>query len=432
MHGRLNSFQKTILQWNDMHPYNAVHVVRIPSVLNAEWLRLSLSSRLEGHGLTHLKLNRGATTYAYHGGRVDCDVKIISGEQDPISALRAEIEQQLNTPFQQRGRCNPFRFFAVTAKDSFFLGLAYFHPVADAESVVFLLRDLAQCGLDSRASEPTMRLDLYPDHRARLLRRHPTVIARKLLALPAQIRNLKQSHRPRCRDAQDMKNGFSLFSLGPERLRRLVVAGKSWELTVNDVLLALLMKSVSPLSDGRTHAKKRRKISVGCIVNLRQELGIDSARTFGLFLGSFTVTHAMPEAISLRELSGDIRRQTLVIKRHRLYLATPMELGFGRFVLRFFPPEQRKTFYQKNYPLWGGLTNMNLNSVWEQSNENGPMDYFRGVSTGPVTPLVFSVTTVGDHANVGLSYRSTVFSPEDIERVKSHFMRHLEQLQQQF
>jgi hypothetical protein len=106
-----------------------------------------------------------------------------------------------------------------------------------------------------------------------------------------------------------------------------------------------------------------------------------------------------------------------------------MELGLGRLLLSFFSPERRRKFYQKNYPLWGGLTNMNLNSLWAKSNDDGPADYFRAVSTGPVTPLVFSVTTVGDRANVGVSYRSTVFSATDIESVKNNFMQHLEELQ---
>ena len=41
---------------------------------------------------------------------------------------------------------------------------------------------------------------------------------------------------------------------------------------------------------------------------------------------------------------------------------------------------------------------MNLNSLWP-GNEAAPTpDYFRAVSTGPVTPLVLSVSTAGDHA----------------------------------
>ena len=335
MPGRLNSFQKTMLQWNDMHPYNAVHVVRIPGVLDGAQLRLSLNSSLEERCLTHLVLDRKRNSYAYLGGPTDCDAKVITGEADPVLVLQAEIERQINTPFVPAERINPFRFFAVTTTDTFFLGLAYFHPVSDAESIVLLLRDLVRAYLKKTHAKPPFGLELYPDHRARLLRHHTAVVVSKVLALPAQSRNLKQSNRPRYRDAQDFKNGFRLFSLIPERLRRLLAAAKSWDVTVNDVLLALLMKSVSPLSGRRRSAAKRTKMSVGCIVNLRRELGIDSAQTFGLFLGSFTVTHAVPEGVALRELASDIRQQTLAIKQKQLYLATPMELGVGRFVLRF-------------------------------------------------------------------------------------------------
>jgi len=428
MPGRLNSFQKTMLQWNEMHPYNAVHVVRVSGVLQAEQLQRSLRATLEERGLTDLVLDRKRNSFAYLGGPADCVVKIVTGEPDPVPVLQAEIERQINAPFAAAERINPFRYFAVTTKDSFFLGLAYFHPVADAESIVLLLRDLVWAYLEKRRAESPCGLDLYPDHRAHLLRRHAAVVVSKVLALPVQTRNMKQSHRPRYRDVQDCSIGFKLFVLSSALLRRLLATAKSWEVTVNDLLLALLLKGVSPLTASRVKAAKRRRLSVGCIVNLRRELGIDSARTFGLYLGSFTVTHTVPEGIALRELAGDLRRQTLTIKQRQLYLATPMELGLGRFALRFFSPEQRKKFYQKNYPLWGGLTNMNLNSLWDPSKDDGPLDYFRGVSTGPATPLVLSVTTVGDRANVGLSYRRTVFSPEEIERVKSTFTQQLEQL----
>lgn len=427
MFGRFNSFQKTMLQWCDLHPYNAVHVVRLPGGLDADRLRLSLHRRLEQHGLTNLELDRKANAYAYRGGRGEGELKIISGAHDPLAALAGEIELQLNMAFNQTGPFSPFRFFALPANDAFLLGLAYFHPVADAESIVRLLCDLSRAYLAGDAAEPGAHWHLYPEHRSRLLR-HSRAVVGKLLALPAQVRNLKRSHRPRFRDADDLKNGFRLFALSADQLHRLLAAGKAWQLTVNDALLALLMKSVAPLAASRASHPRRNRISVGCIVNLRRELGMDSARTFGLFLGSFTVTHALPEGIPLRELAGALRRQTLAIKQQQLYLATPMELGLGRFVLRFFSPEQRAKFYQKNYPLWGGLTNMNLNSLWGPSDADPPLNYFRGVSTGPVTPLVLSVTTVGDRANVGLSYRATVFSPEEIEQVKSGFTRLLEAL----
>ena len=429
MQGKFNSFQKTMLQWDDVHPYNAVHVARVAGVLDAERLRHSLSVGLEQCGLGHLVVHRNRSAYSYRSGSPTCELRILAVGNDATAALRAELEWQINMRFVHGDGFTPFRFFALPlpTTDSFFLGLAYYHAVADAESIVVLLRHLVRC-YQAEGNAAVLELNRYPDARAHLLARHAGVVAQKLLAFPAQMRQLRQSCRPRYDRADDFKNGFQFISVGNDRFHALICAAKDWGLTVNDLLLALLLKCVSPLADGRLRAGKRRKISVGCIVNLRRQLGIDRVRVFGLFLGSFIVSHPVPHAGSLRELASDIRQQTLAVKRRQLFLATPIDLALGRFVLQFFRPDRRRKFYQKNYPLWGGLTNLNLNSMWEPSNADGLQDYFRGVSTGPATPLVLSVTTVGDHANIGVSYRAAVFSGQDIERVQDHFMQQLEQL----
>ena len=429
MHGRLNSFQKTMLQWNDLHPYSAVHVVQIPGTLEEARLQQAIQRTLLSRGLTNLTLDRENSMYRYEGGAARSDMKLLPEVQEPRPALFAEIEQQLNLAFDQRAPFNPFRFFVAPASNSFFLGLTYFHPVADAESVVRLIKDLADTYLEKVTAVPLPPLDLYPDGASHLLWRHSRVFLGRLLGLPSQIGRMRQSHRPRYRDAGEQSNGFTFFSLEQEILSGLVAARKSWGVTVNDLLMSLLLKSLSPLASGRAKERKRRKISIGCIVNLRRDLSIDPG-TFGLFLGSFTVTHVVPKDISLKELAKDIGRQTLAIKDKKLYLGTTLELEFARFMLRFFSPERRTKFYPKNYPLWGGITNMNLNTLWGGSGEDAPMDYFRGVSTGPATPLVFSVTTVRDRMNIGLSYRSTVFSKEIIQELKDRFTDYLEQLKE--
>jgi hypothetical protein len=143
---------------------------------------------------------------------------------------------------------------------------------------------------------------------------------------------------------------------------------------------------------------------------------------FGLFLGSFIVTHKVPEQITLRELAADLHRQISDIKRHKLYVGAPLGMAFARFMVSLFPPERGGKLYHRYYPLWGGITNLNLNLLWEQPQADRPMDYLRAVSSSPATPLVLSVTTAGDIMNLGFTYRSTAFQPADIERVKSHFM----------
>ena len=239
---------------------------------------------------------------------------------------------------------------------------------------------------------------------------------RQLAALPAFIRLLRTSCRPRYRDADDLRNAFTSFTLEPAGLCSLRAAGKSWGVTLNDLFLALLLQTLAPLALARRQAR-RRKMAAGCIVNVRKDLGVSSG-TFGLFLGSFMVAHDVPEGIGLKELAAAIALQTARIKARRLYLATPVQLAFASLALRFFSTRGKRRFYQKHCPLWGGITNMNLNTLWEEQAQDGPLDYLRAVSTGPVTPLVLSITTSGERVNVGLSYRSTVFSAAEIGQVQ--------------
>lgn len=422
MSGRLNSFQKTMLQWCDLHSYNAVHVLRIHESLEFEKLRRAVNTTLEAQGLTGLSLDRSRGTYCYEAGPACCEIKLIN-DANPDSALASEIERQLNSAFSYIESFDPFRFFAVPYENSFSLGIGYFHPAADAISIVRLMRDIfARYG--GRGAECRETFDLYPGRCDRLLR-HPALLVRKLASLRSHVRNMNTSCRAPYRDIHDFHVGYAQLCLGPEKLRSMMKTARSWDLTVTDLVLALMMKCFSPLCLSRT-GQKRRKISLGCIVNTRNDLRPENRHRFGLFLGSYVVSHEVPEEIGLMDLAQDIRRQTLAVKNGRLYLATPLELAFGRFVFSLYSTERRKKFYQKHYPLWGGIANINLNALWEQHPGDKPIDYFRAVSTGPTTPFVLSFTTVREAVNISLTWRSTVFSPQQIEEFKTRFLDSLD------
>ncbi len=411
-----------MLQWNELHPYNAVHVVRLSEALDPERLKRAITATLEGKGLTGLALDRNAGRYEYRGGPSSAEIKVASLGSPSSPGFAEEIGWQLNTPFAQQEPFTPFRFVVVAEPDSFSLGLTYFHPVADAESVVFLLKDMVEAYRDTGNPSRVNPIERYPARRDNLLRHHPGVLARKLASLPASSRSMRNTCRPHYRDAGDMSNKFTFFSLSSQTLSGMIQAAKSLNVTLNDLFLALLMKAISPLAPNRAGPGRRRNLSLGCIVNTRRDLGLDGRRTFGLFLGSFVVHHEVPAGIGLADLARDIGRQTLAIKQRRLYLGSALELTFGRLMMALFSEQRRKKLYQKHYPLWGGVTNMNLNALWPQPEGSRPVDYFRAVSTGPVTPLVASITTIGPVANIGLTYRSTVFGAPDIERIKASFL----------
>jgi hypothetical protein len=138
-------------------------------------------------------------------------------------------------------------------------------------------------------------------------------------------------------------------------------------------------------------------------------------------LGSFVVTHEVPESMSLKDLARDIHVQMEWGKRHKLPIFSLLGFYFARFAQLFFSQDRQHKFYPKYHPLWAGTTNVNLNTMWRQ-NETVPIDYFRAVSTGPVSPLVFSFTTVRDIVNVGVSFRLAAFSRKDVDEVVARFV----------
>src|SRR5262245_26729696 len=144
MLGRLNSFQKAMLEWDALHSYNVVHVVRVAQALDFGRLRNIVRATLEARGLTGLNLDWNRGTYQYVGGPAQSEIQCVMDESLPGAALASEIERQLNTVFVRSARFDPFRFFVVPREGSFFLGLVYFHVVADAESIVLLLKEMVE------------------------------------------------------------------------------------------------------------------------------------------------------------------------------------------------------------------------------------------------------------------------------------------------
>jgi len=417
-----------MLRWNTIHPYNAVHVVRIPTHYDKERLSVVIENQLVGNGLTGLSLNKAKGSYQYLGGPARPEIRIIETNGDIYHAISEEIERQLNRGFTDDGAVDPFRFFILAEKESFYLGLVYFHCVAGAESIVFLLKGIVNTYMGKSVNSFSHPLDLYAKCYDNPLRTCPKFLLPKIITLPSFIRQIRRSFRPRYRDINNQFNRFAFFTLGSDGFHMLVKAGRSWGVTLNDIFLALIMKTLSAPASGRMKAPRRRQLAVGSIVNIRKDLKIDSLKTFGLFLASFVVSHQVPEGISLKDLATDIHKQTSLIKKHKLYLGTTVELFSSRILLSLFPPDKKKKFYQKYYPLWGGITNMNLNEYWEQTEDAKPVNYFRAVSTGPVTPLVLSITTVKDILNIGLTYKTAVFSQQEIELIIAEFINLVNQM----
>ncbi|RJQ52371.1 MAG: hypothetical protein C4526_08135 [Nitrospiraceae bacterium] len=426
MQVKLNIFQRTVLLWNEIHPYNAVHVVEMKGPLRVAQLKNVIDRLLEKLGLVNLVIDRSRKLYEYKGGRSDVEITVVKSNE-PSSALSREIRKHLNLSFATTGGITPFRFFAIPKESGFYLGLVYFHLIAGADSIIPLIKNLVSFYAEGKMPETSPLFILYPKAYGNMMPFNLKYLAGWLLTFPEHVSHMRKSFRPVYRDHNDTGIGFSCFSIQPSQYHSIIRAAKEWELTVNDLFLAILLKSVAPLASERLRAARRKHISLASIINVRKDLSVD-AGVFGLFLSYFNVTHSVSEGIELRQLARDVRLQTMKTKKYKLFLRTIFEMRGALILARGLFRNRKKIFYSKYNPVWGGITNVNLNTVWPSSGGEVPGFYLRAVSTGQATPLVFSFTTVNDMITIGASYRHTVFSEADVEKILSDFSKCLSEI----
>src|SRR5436190_8210388 len=324
--GRLNLFQRTMLDWRDLHPYIAVHAVRVPQPLDRLAVMRAIDETLEHAGLTGLELDRDRGRYEWHGGASASKLEVVAAGDAWQSALARTFERHLNEPFAREGRIDPFRFFAIDAGDAFFLGIAYDHFIAGGDSIVVLLNAI----VDRYAGKPTPApFSRYPRTHWRLFAQHPLRFVRGLARLPAMASSCRRTIRPRYRAIDDGYNAFTFFTLDEAEYSGLRRAAKAWSVTLNDALIALLLLAQDAQSP-RDRTKRRHELAVASIMNLRDAHGEDSRTTFGQFLSSFRVSHPVAPDTTLAEIARDVNAATTRVKRERLYLTTLAAIAVDR------------------------------------------------------------------------------------------------------
>ncbi len=427
-HGRLNLFQRMMLRWRTLHPYNPVHVVRIPSALDLSRLRAVIAAQLASRGLSNLRVDPGGRQLRFDTEPSELQFEQVPGEHVSTAELAAVIERELNRPFAASGRFNPLRFCVAQSGASFQLVLVYDHFVASGDSVASLLTDVALAYLGAAGPlAPKARSDKNGTYR-NLFVRHPMWALRAVLTLPAMALRMRRASRPVGVGAPDADNGFFLVRVEPAQLHALIAASKRWGVTVNDLLLAGLLLALAPRTASRHLHAHRKELAVASIVNIRDDFRTDADLAPSPCLAAFHVSHAVPDGIGLCELACNVHASTAPIRRQRLYLRSILALGLSGLLWPVLRQRQRRNLYAKYFPAWGGVTSLNLNPIWAAKGAPATrqLDYFRVVPTGPLCPLVLAATTAHDVMHVGISYRKSVFAAPSVAQVAQDFLRSID------
>ncbi|MEE9452328.1 MAG: hypothetical protein V3V61_06190 [Gammaproteobacteria bacterium] len=424
MRTKLNIFQRVMLLWDHIHAYNAVHIVKVPNIFDIDKLKKITSGYFQVNNLGALSLSQNKKQL-YHKAHPNIEIKVLKNNTDETTTLHQEIQKQLNTPFDQDEEFMPFRFFIIEENKAFHLGLVYFHATCAADNIIHILKQIVQAYALPAPYEFQKTLNLSPEIKVPRLLTRLKLLPLILVHTPLRILDIRRWIRPSYKDHNDHQIGYSFLKIGSEELSALKAMAKKWQVTLNDIFLTILMKAVIPHAHKQlTH--KRYKIAIGSIVNIRKDVSHNKLEDLALFLSGFNTTYTLKENLSLQQLCQHISAKTEKIKKRKLYMSTLTEMKATLPLIYLFFSKRLNKLYPKYYPLWGGITNMNLNTLWKM--DDSYLDYIRAVSTGPMIPLVFSITTVNDTVNISITFRKTVFSDEMMTDIIHNFSRHTKEI----
>jgi NRPS condensation-like uncharacterized protein len=414
-----------MLQWNRLHAYNAVHVARVLQPLDAQRLRDAVRQCCRQAGLTNLALDRGGRRLEHTDQHNEPALTVLEGGAQPREVVDRQIGREINTPFALSSPMCPVRFFAVCWPAGFELGLTYGHFIADAAPISRLLGLIVRVYLGQarpreaqalQAPVPPLSRTLWP-----VVWRHGWAW---LLSWPGHLACLLRASRPRYADRLDHANGFLSWWLEADQLAGLRQAASQWGVSLNDVFLAGMAKALEPLAMHRIQGR-RRMIGLQSIADLRGDLPAHAPEGLGLLLGAFSVFHEPAEGEPLKQAARRLHRQTRCAKRRRLYVRTLLQLRAALPIMAVSSPDRQQKFYRQHYAQWGGLTNLNMDALPQRLGVRDIGAYRRAVSTGPVCPMVWAVTTFRGLLEIGLSYRRTVFDDTTARQCLDRFVQAL-------
>jgi hypothetical protein len=412
-----------MLQWSELHPYNACHVCRLRGATDPERLRDAAQQVFHRNGLGVTEIVAGGRAYrAEYSGEID--VRVVPPGQDSPVRLEWLVADELNRPFA-RPRFGPIRFVLLPGQDdSHFLVTTYDHWTADSVASRLLLRQILGQYLACQMPERQQVLTTYDGTFRHAFPQHlrwRRIGAAASRAIGRVVRPVKVL-QPAYGSIHDLSLGYR-WRDGPadfvERLRR---CAKFHEATAHDVILSALACALDRHLPRRAARDPDRRIALATMVDARR----DAAKNLDSHLGSFLTYHAVSldrtETLTLSNMLRQVRVQTAVHRATGGHFNSVVDMKLLVGIWPALKPPVRARFLRRAFPLSGSVSNVVIHEEWfGDAGKELVLDYYRASPTGPVAPLVMTPTTYRDRMNVGVSYRATAFSSSRVDALLDTF-----------
>ena len=425
--GKINIFQRLVRQWDTVHPYNggqAMHLAGTPdqALICDAWKQTISALKL---GPVRV-VNPRYEFVPDSTGAVDYDVEFVT---DPSITFDQYVSTAMNKPFPEKGEL-PFRPFVIHQSDqSFYIGVIYQHWIADSASIRLLMEEWFK-----RIYEPQSVVDQpvtlskggYWWHfgRTRLKAR----MMEQVLSLVRAFTRLRRAKKLMTKNSMDFSMKCLVRRLPDGIVPRLLEIARRNGATLNDIFLLVMSDVADRFTTYRT-AKARRDIALGTIVDLRPHSAKSMERVFGLYLGYANVLCNRRDLRSWPRLIRHIAVQTRVHKQVGAAQTGAVFMAVALATGKFIKGSASYRFYRNTMPLSAGISNVNMNNTWVNRHfPNQMLEYIRISPTGPIVPLVFTTTTMGNNLLYGMTYRCSLYSQERAMQMAALFESHLIQL----
>ncbi len=415
----LNSFQRVMLQWSDVHPYNACHLYCLSGLGDPQRFRESARRAMAAAGWGRAVVEAGRR-YALFGPCDDVEVRQAAEIAPGRDELDREVASELNRPFD-RPECRPVRFVfaADRAEACHWIVVTYDHWTADSVTMRLLMRRI----LAEYLGEPSANrglLEVCDRSLLGALREPLSPWRRWRTAVNTVARSLfeRQPVKPPATRQEGREVGFRLFRGDDEMADRLWRFARAHGATVHDVFLAVLHQVLGRHLPCRRSLTQCDEIALGSIVDIRPETADALRESLGVLLGFWTLRERVGAFSSLHEAVERIAVRTRQIKAQRTHLDSLVSIAIGAAAWPWLPRPWRARLMRRTMPLTAGVTNVVVRDRWlEQNLAATIVEYARAAPLGPTVPLVISPTTMGNRLSIGFTYAAGEFAEATIAEI---------------
>jgi hypothetical protein len=449
----LNAFQVLMRRWSRLHPYNAGQVMQVSGAPDRARWKAAVEAVIQELGLGKPRFSRNEHVVEY-----------VPVAEVPVEETERELEaffnDELNRPFEAGDV--PIRFCILPVGEgaadavegnggaSHYFAAVYDHWIADSRAMRELMHRIYEryrhAGDPSAHPLPPLTLEAPPFKRLFAKHRGPLP---PLTALRESLRSMwrhRNAYRLNLWEALEFKSRFLYRRLPDGLIDRLYTFAKARGASVNDLFIAVIGQTMGAYTAWDRLARKvkplhfhRRKIGIGTIVDIRDAASEPLDRVFSLYLSSYTTVMHNPEQRPADDVTRQVAARTGQIKKTMGTVKSFWGLSFAKFWYGVIhSPRFHATMLHKRVSVVAGISNVNMTKSWVDTRrqreagmggqEDKPLvrDYLRISPTGPLIPLVFTLTTIGGRLSLCVTYRTTSMHPQDAEGIIADFVKRLE------